>query len=105
MVYDGVDEPDPRNQVLKDLGPFIQQQHESGREILLSIDANESSDQHTRWCAFKETNLLHDVQESRLLTMPQLTRMGSTARIDHMVATEGILQYVTAAGFWDTTGR
>ena len=99
MVSDGVDEPDPRNQVLKDLGTFIQQQRESGREILLSIDANESSEHHTRWRAFKEANLLHDVQESRLQTMPQSMRMGSTARIDHMVATEGILQYVTAAGF------
>ena len=42
---------------------------------------------------------MYDVQESRLPSMPQLTRMGSMTRIDHMVATEGILQYVMAAGF------
>ena len=63
------------------------------------IDANESSAQHTRWKAFMESNLLHNVQSTRVRSMPNSTRVGSSSQIDHLVATEGILRYVTADGF------
>jgi len=82
MIAKGIDEPDSCNQVLKDLSSLIQRFCESGHEVLLMIGTNESSAQGTRWKAFMESNLLHDVQSTRVPSMPSSTRISSPSRID-----------------------
>ena len=100
MVKDGKEKPDPRNQVLSDLTHFIDKAKLEGYEILLMLDANESIEERgSKFTKFVERNSLHDIHETIMSDLPSTTRLGSRHRIDFMLASERILEYVTNGGY------
>ena len=62
MIKQGIEEPDPRNQVLKDLTTVIRKKREEGCEVILTMDANESTNNpRGKFSTFIQDNLLHDI--------------------------------------------
>jgi len=100
MIKHGIEEPDPRNQVLKDLTTVIRKKREEGCEVILMMDANESTnDPRGKFSTFIQDNLLHDIHAQAIRELPPTTRVRSPSRIDFMLATEGVLEFVREAGY------
>ena len=99
LIREGGERPDPRNLILDDLTKMIQQQINAGCEVILMMDANDTNERGTKLHEFSERLGLHDVVASRMNVKPKTSRMGSTHIIDYILATEGIVEYVTKAGF------
>lgn len=99
MLKSGTHRPDPRNQVLRDLTNFIFDCRDEGCEVLLMIDANESTDENgSKWGQFLENNMLTDIHLSNGRTPIKTTRLGSKTAIDYMVATDGLLPFIRRTG-------
>jgi len=53
----------------------------------------------SKWGEFIEKHSLHNVHEAVYGKVPPTMRLGNKTLIDFMVATEGVLPYIRAAGF------
>jgi exonuclease III len=96
----GIMDPDPKQQILKDLAMFIQKKISEDTEVILLMDSNEStSSTKSKLKQFLTNNQLLDVHEEHHNNLPGTTRSGSNARIDHIFCTPDILQYITRSGY------
>jgi hypothetical protein len=94
------DQIDPRNILLEDLGARLEELKEAGHEAVLSIDANDTLQSvNTEFTKFARRHGLSDILVDRHGTEdePPTFARGSF-RIDYVMGTAGIGQYVTAAG-------
>jgi hypothetical protein len=94
------DQIDPRNIMLEDLGSRIESLKEAGHEVVLSIDANDTLQSiNSEFSKFSRRHGLSDILVDRHGTEDEPpTYARGSARIDYVMATAGIGQYVTAAG-------
>jgi exonuclease III len=99
LLKRGILDPDPKQQILHDLSKFIQKQRQEGYEVILMMDSNESTKaKGSKLTEFMIANDLIDIHAYRHSEGPQTTRMGSTNVIDHILVSEGVIDYVTACG-------
>ena len=64
------------------------------------MGANKSLDtKHFKISEFVGEKSLHDAHENAILDLLITTRLESKSRIDYILATEGILQMIRAAGY------
>ena len=93
----GIEEPNPRQQLLDDLTQFISDREAEGHEIILMMDAN-SPIEEPAIHAFMDANNLHDLMEEFLPDEPPPTYKRGTTKIDHILGTIGIVFAMTGAG-------
>jgi len=87
--------PKPRQQILTDLTRHIQSLRQQQHEVILMIDANESTNSDNPWTRFLTENNLHDLLALRHHSPPPNTHSRGSQRIDFIVATEQIASSVT----------
>jgi hypothetical protein len=94
------DQIDPRSLMLEDLGKRITALKEDGQEVVLSIDANDTLQcVNSGFTKFARQNGLTDILVDRHGTEDEPpTYARGSFRIDYVMATAGIAQYVTSAG-------
>jgi hypothetical protein len=100
MEDKGIINPDPRAAVLQDLGKHIELAIEQGDEVCLMIDANESMcDQGGKFSKWVYRIGLCDIMVQRHGTENEpATFIGGSKRIDYILMTEKLTEYVTATG-------
>ena len=99
FTKEGISDPDPRNQVLADLTKVIAMHRDKGREIIVMLDANESTTESNSGIAkFLDRNSLIDVHDETLAVKPITTRIGSRHVIDYIAVSEGALEFIREAG-------
>jgi hypothetical protein len=100
MEDKGVIDPDPRAAVLHDLGKHIENAIEQGDEVCLMIDANESMcDRGEKFSKWVHKTGLCDIMVQRHGTEKEpATFIGGSKRIDYILVTEKLTEYVAAAG-------
>jgi hypothetical protein len=94
------DELDPRKLILEDLGKRIKALKEENHEIILSIDANDTLQNiSSEFTKFALQHGLSDILVDRHGTDGEpATYARGTRRIDYVMATQAINEYVKAAG-------
>jgi hypothetical protein len=92
----GIEKPNPRAQVLMDLANRIA----VGEDVVLMIDANESlNDSWSEFSKFVRRTKLIDIVGQRHGTIDEpATHTKGTERIDHVLMSEGISEFVIATG-------
>jgi exonuclease III len=113
MKTQGIRNPDPRAKVLEDLGNRITELKTSGEEVILMMDANDTTQKAnsdlSRW-AEKVDLVDPHIQRHGSIDEPATHERGSD-RIDYIFMTEKISEYVMAAGIlefhkvWKTDHR
>ena len=92
--------PDPRAQVLQDLGEYIELLQADYHAILIMIDANESYDERNsslqKWITLHDLKDVHQYLHQYNTTISTYAR--GTKRIDYIFATDNILPYVLKGG-------
>jgi len=98
--------PDPRSQVLQDLGDHIQALQAEYHAIIVMIDANESyTDKNSSLQSWLTRHSLKDVHmhlHQHDTTISTYSR--GHKRIDYMFATDNIISYVVSLGLVFTSG-
>ena len=92
-----MENPNPRQQTLIDLGTFVQLHMSQGNEVIIMIDANSPEDDRTI-TQFLETNGLYDLMDDFLPKPPPCTYQRGRSKIDHIWGTSGILNATINAG-------
>jgi hypothetical protein len=93
----GIEHPNPRQQMLDDLKAFIQPHVNDGHEVIVMLDAN-SSTQETNFAQFIDDSGLHDLMATYLPDVHPPTYQCGTTKIDHILGTIGVLLATTNAG-------
>jgi hypothetical protein len=102
LIASGIKKPNVRKQFVIDIVHFINSLQSDGHEIILSLDANESStDQPDKYgidyilqsCQLKDLHTLGPSQP------PETYKYGSNRRIDYMLGSESIADAVVNAGY------
>jgi hypothetical protein len=86
----GVEHPNPRQQILDDLTEFARPHVQAGNEILLMMDANDTLDSKPM-DKFMDELELWDLMEDHLPAAPPTTYQRGRKKIDHIVGTKGML--------------
>ena len=99
MIDIGINNPDPRTQILSDLSTFMNQKREEGCEIYLMMDANEDLGPGSDMAKFIAENSLEDVHQIVMGLKPDTSRAGSNRVIDAMLCSSGAVNYIKQAGY------
>jgi hypothetical protein len=89
----GIDNPNPRQQMLDDLATFVKPHAQAGNEILISMmDANGTIDSRPMDEFMDSLDLLWDLMADYLPTTPPTTyQQRGCNKIDHIIGSQGIL--------------
>jgi hypothetical protein len=96
----GIQNPEPRSAMFRDLGARIKTLTRQGEEIILMINANDSlSDPRSKFTGWTNENKLVDilVQQHGMVDEPA-THAGGSKRIDYILTTPKIAEFVEATG-------
>jgi hypothetical protein len=85
----GIENPNPRQQILTDLITFVKPYEQAGNEVLIMLDVNDSIDSAHMDKFMDELNLCNLMCDYIPATPPTTYQRGRN-RIDHIVGTMGI---------------